>query len=461
MTLRARLIVAFTVLVLVVITLVGVVAIRSTRRVMIDQIEDRIRSASRQDIFPVLGQGQAAGRTLALVILDSNGNVLRTFPSGLPGQLDPLPATGDLGVVPLGVGRMFTVGSVTGDISYRALAIRIQDGRTYVIAHSLSDVTRAQAALTRKLMLGGGLVWLLGIGGIWLTVSRGLRPVDDMIDTAAAIAGGDLSRRIPAADAQSELGRLGASLNDMLTSIEAAFASEARANSRLKQFVADASHELRTPLAAISGYAELVRKGDLPTSGDSLQAARRIEAEARRMSRLVDDLMLLARLDLIGDEDGGGSPLDLHRVDLKAIVDDAVADHGAIDDQRAVTVEGSGPLWVRGDSQRLVQVVANLLANLRAHTPEGTPARLTLAAREGEVSLEYSDAGPGFPPDSLHRVFDRFYRADASRSRKSGGAGLGLAIVAATVKAHGGRVAVNNAAGGGAAITVILPGLPD
>ncbi|HKX76507.1 MAG TPA: ATP-binding protein [Acidimicrobiia bacterium] len=460
MSLRARLILAFTVLVLMVIALVGAVAIRSTRGVLIDQIEDRIRTASREDIFPALGRGGGGARTLAVVILNADGEITRSLPSGFPGQFDPLPDTNGLEVVQLGPGRMVTIPALEGTSTYRALAIRDQEGNTYVIAHTLRDVVAAQAAVTRRLLLGGGAVWLLGIGAIWLTVSRGLRPVDDMIDAAAAIAGGDYSQRVPTADPGSELGRLGTSLNEMLSSIEEAFASESRANARLKQFVADASHELRTPLAAISGYAELMRKGELTASPDQDKAAGRIEAETRRMSRLVDDLMLLARLDLAGGDEGA-SPLDLHRVDLTAVVRDAVADHHAIDESRPVTVESPGPMWVEGDEQRLTQVVTNLLANLRLHTPEGSATTIKLDRGPGVVRLEYADNGPGFSPEALPRAFDRFYRADVSRSRKSGGSGLGLAIVAAIIEGHGGEVAAKTAAGGGAQVTVVLPALPD
>ena len=456
MTLRTKLILAFTGLVLVVIALVGVVAVRSTRRVLLNQIEDRLFNASATDVFPALGgDQQPVGRSLAIVILDRKGEVLRSFPSGLPGRFDPLPDTSSLDEIAPQTGRPFTLAAVTGGEEYRALAADAPDGRVFVIAHILRDVTAAEAALTRRLLTGGGLVLLLGIGGVWLTVRRGLQPVEKMIDTAAAIAAGDLSQRVPAADPDSELGRLGTSLNEMLTSVEVAFVAENRANDRLRQFVADASHELRTPLASISGYAELDRRGALSDPTERDRVMRRIEAETKRMSRLVEDLMFLARLDL-GDQ--AEAMLVQRPVDLAAIARDAVADHQAIDPDRPVSQVGPERVMAHADGERLTQVFVNLLANLRVHTPRGTVASLSLTHSDGWVEVRLADTGPGFPADALPLVFDRFYRADPSRSRRSGGSGLGLAIVAAIVEAHDGTVNASN--NGGAVIAFRIPANP-
>jgi two-component system OmpR family sensor kinase len=276
-----------------------------------------------------------------------------------------------------------------------------------------------------------------------------------MIDTATKIAAGDLSQRVPEADPGSELGRLGTSLNEMLTSVEGAFVAENRANERLKQFVADASHELRTPLAAISGYAELDRRGALSDPTERERVMRRIESETKRMGRLVEDLMFLARFDL---DDRAGTMLVQRPVDLVAIARDAVADHHAIDPDHPVSQIGLKRVVVRGDGERLMQVFANLLANLRVHTPPGTSATLSLTEADGWVETSLADNGPGLPGDALPLVFDRFYRADPSRSRRSGGSGLGLAIVAAIVQAHGGAVEAAN--DHGAVISFRLPANP-
>lgn len=458
MTLRAKLTLAFTALVLVVVALLGVVALRSTRGVLLNQIEDRLRTASAADVFPALGgDQQPIGRTLAVVILDEDGQVQRSSPSGFPGRFDPLPDTSGLGDVPVRRGRLFTLPAVSGDQQYRALVAEAADGRIFVLAHTLRDVSAAEAALTRRLLTGGGLVMLLGIAGVWLTVRRGLQPVEEMIDTAAAIAAGDLSKRVPEADSGSELGRLGTSLNEMLASVEEAFSAENRANERLKQFVADASHELRTPLAAISGYAELQRRGALVDPDERDRAMRRIEAESKRMARLVDDLMLLARFDL-GDQ--AGASMDYRSVDLAAIARDVIADHEAIDPDHPVSQVGLERALVKGDDERLTQVLANLLANFRIHTPPGTRATLGLTGEEGWLVVSLVDGGPGFPPEALPLVFDRFYRADPSRSRRSGGSGLGLAIVAAISEAHGGSATASNLPGGGAQVTFRLPMAP-
>lgn len=291
---------------------------------------------------------------------------------------------------------------------------------------------------------------MLGAGAVWWTVRQGMRPVDTMINTASAIADGDFTRRVPEADPDSELGRLGTALNHMLTNIETAFAAESLANDRLKQFVADASHELRTPIAVISGYAELHRRGALTDSAEAEHAIRRIEAETKRMKRMVDDLLLLARLDL-------DQQLERRRVDLAYLASDAITDSMAIDPDRPIKLESAGPVIVNGDGERLTQILANLLSNVRAHTPAGTGAVVRVEHRDDEAVLEITDSGPGFPPESLGRIFDRFFRVDSSRSRKSGGSGLGLAIVAAIAVAHGGTAEAGNEPGAGARVTVRLP----
>jgi len=311
-------------------------------------------------------------------------------------------------------------------------------------------VATATRAITRRLLLAGGLVLIIGGGAVWYTVRRGMRPVDDMIETASAIAAGDLTSRVPPADPESELGQLGNALNHMLASLEGAFAAEARANETLKQFVADASHELRTPLAAITGYAELYRKGAFKNPSEIEHAIGRIEAESKRMKRLVDDLLLLARLDLAQELEHGP-------VEVSAIARDGVADSLAIDPDRPMTIVAPEEVWIEGDGERITQVVTNLLANVRSHTQPDVGAVIDVHRDNGTAVIEVRDHGGGFPPDAIGHVFDRFYRADQSRSRKSGGSGLGLAIVDAIARAHGGSVEASNHPEGGARITVRLP----
>ena len=451
MTLRARLVLAVTALLIGVIVTFGYVAAQSHRRVLVAQIDQRLESALAQAArFRPGGGGPGGDRIFAELILDPNNEVVAASPSGIRGNLDPLPDLTELPMLAPGERAVVTLPAAGGGFTYRAGVLRSQRGVTLILAQPLRDVTTAGGALQRRL-LGAGIGILVAGGGVfWLTLRRGLQPVDDMIATAAAIAEGDLSRRVPEADPETELGKLGNALNHMLANIEGAFDAETRAKDRLKQFVADASHELRTPIAAISGYTELHRKGVLDRELGTDHAMGRIEAESRRMKHLVEDLLLLARLDL-------DQPLQKRLVDLSPIIQDAAADSRAIDPSRPVEVDVPANLLVSGDPERLTQVIANLLQNARTHTPSGTPIRVDTRSRNGHVELAVTDQGPGFPPHALGSVFDRFYRADDSRSRKSGGSGLGLAIVEAIARAHGGSAHAENVPGAGARVSVRLP----
>jgi len=459
-TLRTRLIVAFTVLLLVVVAIVGVVAVRSTRRVLINQIDERIvtvlNQTGRVDPHrPGSGPrpGPGADRFLAEMIIGPDGEIMNASPSGLAGDPDPLPETNPLLDLPEPSARILTIPASSGDFEYRAGVVRTDEGFTVVFAQPLRDVATATRAITQRLLLTGAAVLLIGAAAVWYTVRRGMRPVDHMIETASAIADGDLTRRVPPADPESELGQLGTALNHMLASLEGAFAAEARANEKLKQFVADASHELRTPLAAIAGYTELYRKGALTDPEEAAHAVRRIEAESKRMKRLVDDLLLLARLDLAQTMERGP-------VEIRSIARDGVADSLAIDPAHPIKIIASDEVWIDGDGEKITQVIANLLANVRSHTHPDTGAEIDVRSENGSAVISVRDRGSGFPPETIGHVFDRFYRADPSRSRKSGGSGLGLAIVDAIARAHGGAVEASNDPEGGARITVRLPARP-
>ncbi|MFE9019450.1 ATP-binding protein [Streptomyces sp. NPDC007808] len=294
----------------------------------------------------------------------------------------------------------------------------------------------------------------------WRAVRRGLRPLESIATTAAAIGDGDLARRIPAAGPRTEVGRLGLALNAMLGQIESAFDERRRAEERLRRFVADASHELRTPVATIRGYAELFRRGAAHRPDDLAQAMARIESEARRMGSLVEELLLLARLDQ-------GLPLALAPVDLGALAGEAVDDARMLAPDRQLLLEtasADGPVMVRGDADRLRQVLANLLSNVRQHTPDGTEAWVRIGARDGQALIEVADSGPGLDEEQAQHVFERFFRVDPSRSRAQlpgdspkEGSGLGLAIVAAVARAHGGSAEVDATPGEGAVFRVRLP----
>ncbi|MFI7029151.1 ATP-binding protein [Microbispora rosea] len=331
-----------------------------------------------------------------------------------------------------------------------------------VVAASLGGVRSTVGRLTMVCAAtSAALLTSLAVIG-WFAVRRGLRPLGKIEETAAAVAGGDLSRRVPALAApRTEVGRLAAALNVMLGQLEAAFAARERAQARMRRFVADVSHELRTPLFGIKGFAELHRMGGLPEAGLALD---RIESEAGRLVRLVEDLLLLARLD----ESDKALPMDLAPMDLRTLAADAHNDLRALDPGREVTLTGPdggppGEAPVLGDEARLRQVVSNLVGNAVAHTPPGTPVRIGVGTAGDDGVLVIADEGPGMPAEEAARVFDRFYRVDGSRSRSgAGGAGLGLAIVRSIVTAHGGRVELRTRPGAGAAFRVVLPreGLP-
>ncbi|WP_082812794.1 sensor histidine kinase [Cellulomonas timonensis] len=358
-------------------------------------------------------------------------------------------------------GEPFTVGSSRAGSSWRTVVIPFQTVTGYSLTAAVSLPLADLESTVRRIVLvlalsGVGIVALGALVGGW-AVRRSLRPLRHIESTAAAIAAGDLSQRVPAAPESTEVGRLGASLNGMLTQIEQAFASRTASEHRMRRFVADASHELRTPPAAIRGYSELYRMGALKEPEQVDDTMRRIEQSATRMGALVEDLLTLARMD-------DGRPMRADEVDLMVLVGDALSDLHALDPSRPLRLEpDGGPCPVLGDEPRLRQVLANLVGNVVQHTPAGSPVEIGVAAQDGAAVLTVRDHGPGIDPEHAARVFERFYRVDASRVRGSagaggaGGAGLGMAIVAAIVSAHQGEVAISQTPGGGTTVQVSLP----
>jgi two-component system OmpR family sensor kinase len=390
-------------------------------------------------------------------VRDAGGTVVKASPV-MDGN-EPLAAP-DLSRVrtvdrPQGVDYL-TTDSVDGSPSYRVQVTQLSNGAAVIVAAPLSDVEDTLDRLVTVEIVATVAV-LVALGGLvtWV-VRRGLRPLGDVVVAADAVAGGDLSHRVPVPNPRTEVGHLGVAFNTMVDRIEESFAQRDELEQRLRRFVADASHELRTPLTSIRGYAELFRRGAADDPDQLALAMRRIEDEASRMGVLVDDLLLLARLDQ-------GRPLERAPVELVALVHDAVADARAVEPDRPITFVPPGrAVVVSGDDVRLHQVVANLLANARVHTPEGTAVAVRVDVDGGEAVVEVADQGPGMTPEAAAHVFERFYRADSSRNRNhGGGAGLGLAIVAAVVGAHGGRVSATATPGHGASFVVRLPmGLP-
>jgi two-component system OmpR family sensor kinase len=345
----------------------------------------------------------------------------------------------------------FTARSRDGETTYRVRESTDPSapGLVLLVASSLHDVEDT----LHRLLLVELLVTLAVLGaiaglGLWV-VRLGLRPLREIEATAATIAAGDLSQRVERDDPRTEVGRLGASLNAMLAQIEAAFDARRRSERKLRQFVADASHELRTPLAAVRAYAELFGRGAASRPEDLARSMSGITREAERMSLLVEDLLLLARLD-------EGRPLASEPVELAQIIEEAVDAARVVEPARPLTVSVE-PATVVGDRDRLRQLVDNLFANVRAHTPAGTPVAVELRRSDGRAELSVADSGPGLSAEEAARVFERFYRVDTSRARASGGVGLGLSIVAAVAEAHGGTAGVRPTPGGGATFVVSLP----
>ncbi|MEE4541731.1 HAMP domain-containing sensor histidine kinase [Streptomyces sp. V4-01] len=399
-----------------------------------------VADAFQQDLFIVL---DAQGRP-ATVCHDDAGPVTADQRRMADALSDP---------AHLASGGTSTVRS--GMTEYRVMATRLPDGTLVVHGIRLNGVKHAIGKLLIwESAAGVVLLGLLATGSL-TAARRRLSPLEDMVETASAIAEGDLSRRIGAArHGSSEVEQLSSALNAMLQQIETALTESERATAQLRQFLADASHELRTPLASVRGYLQLYEKGMLdPDERD--RALGRVSAEALRMSRLVDELLALARL-----EDRPALP---HcPVDLAALVGDAAADLAAQQPERPLTllpagVGGAAAVRALGDEAGLRQVVGNLLGNVLVHTPADSPLTIELVREGGDVVLRIADSGPGMAADDAARVFDRFFRAAPDRARETGGAGLGMSIVQAVVHAHGGSVDLDTAPTRGLTVHVRLP----
>lgn len=467
LSLRARLVLGVIVLGAIGLAVANVATYASLRSFLIDRTDASLEQASPGIEHELEHSGCSGGRRPPpgvapgdfVQVRTADGTVACSWQVTPLGESAPsppaLPDTIDSGAA--GQAAYFTVSAGEGGERYRVRAATVPGtSATLITATSLADV---DATLRRLLaiMLLVTLVVLaaLGVLGLWV-VRVGLRPLDEIGTTAAAIADGDLTRRVERAEPRTEVGRLGLALNAMLAQIEAAFDAQAASERRLRRFVADASHELRTPLAAVRAYAELFGRGADRRPDDLERAMTGIGRESERMTVLVEDLLLLARLD-------EGRPLEREPVELDEVVTEAVDAAVAVDPDRPVDLEAD-PVVVLGDRDRLRQVLDNLLSNVRAHTPAGSPVRVKVGAENGLAVVEVADSGPGMTSEETARVFERFYRSDSSRSRATGGVGLGLSIVAAVAEAHGGSVSAQSTPGDGATFRITFPrngGTPD
>lgn len=460
MSLRARLLTVVVSLTAVGLIVAGIATYASLRSFLVDRV-DRTVTAGSQAIERSLERGRpgprgfdtlgAANPGIYIGSVDA-GDVIRWAPIGTrPGET-PLPQP-DLSVerakAAAARGEPFTVAAVSGGTRFRVRLEPLGVGhQILIVAAPLDEVDDTlHQLLVVELVVAGSVLLATLLAGLWL-VRVGLRPLGRIEVTAAAIAGGDLSQRVHDDDPRTEVGRLGGALNTMLGQIEEAFDERTASEQRLRRFVADASHELRTPLAAVRAYAELFDRGARERPDDLERAMTGIQRESRRMGLLVDDLLLLARLDQ-------GRPLERKPVSLVAVASDAVEAARMLDPDRAIDLDAPDPVEVEGDRERIRQILDNLLANVRAHTPAGTPATVRVVCEGDLAVVEVIDSGQGLSDDQLAHAFERFYRGDSSRSRDAGGAGLGLAIAAAIAESHAGSAEVANVGrGGGPGLTV-------
>jgi two-component system OmpR family sensor kinase len=473
MSLRSRLLAGMA-FVAVVLAAVSVFITRATRDQLIDQTDDRLADFAALDreflgrdgppdgvdpagptepVPPFAGPERVSDAYQGFIAAD--GTLTTRFSPNVGDEQYGAPdvAAGDLP----GTGRRFlTTESVDGDVTYRVVLQRVGD----VVAVTALPIDDVQATISRLIVVEilGALLILAALGLVsWWVIRLGIRPVKEMTATATRIADGDLTVRVPETSTATESGQLAVALNRMLGHIEGALDERTRSEERLRRFVADASHELRTPVTTIRGYAELYRHGGLDDADALDDAMRRTEQEAARMSRLVEDMLALARLD-------EQRPVEEVAVDLAALAGDAAADARATWPDRAIHVDidtSDVSTVVLGDEDRLRQVIANIVGNAFVHTDPDAEVTLRVGPTDdGGVELAVADTGAGMPADVAERVTERFYRADPARSRHRGGSGLGLSIVDATIAAHRGTFAVDSEPGHGTTVRFSLPRAP-
>jgi two-component system OmpR family sensor kinase len=468
MTLRARVVVGMAVIAVVLVGSSYLIT-RSVKARLLDATDEQLEGALEQATLvadqqagpdactdPSGGSGADRPSPLFVGVLTRQGDMCVSYEANLHEDTPQPKINVGQALRSAAADKPFTVQSSESELRYRALGGISATGNVVVVALPLDDLqTSIEKLVGVEVVATLTILGVLGMVAFWV-IHLGVRPVKQMTATATAIAAGDLSPRVPEADPGTEAGQLGRALNRMLGRIERAFDQRTRSEEQLRQFLADASHELRTPVTTIRGYAELYQAGGLGAPEDLDEAMRRTGQEAVRMGALVEDMLLLARLDQ-------GRPLESVPVDVAELVADAGRDARVVAPEREITVEAEGPLLVRGDGDRLRQVIANLLGNALVHTPEGTPVEIDAATSPAtETSGERAvitivDHGPGMSDDAVARAFERFYRADRSRSRHHGGSGLGLSIVHAIVTSHGGTVTLTSTEGEGTTARVELP----
>ena len=460
MSLRVRLLLVTGVAVLCGLVIVDVITFSVVTRSLTQQVDDNLERAhvpieqvSRSDDPEAWAAIPAIAPGLFVSILDQDGRELFTTPAIEPGREHDVVDSSSINLDQ----RRQTAKATDGD----EIRLRVdagEDGRTLIVGQSMHNVNETRRHLVAGLIIASVAAIAAACALAWWLVGAGLRPLRRVEASAAEITDSALGdSRVPGADQSTEVGRLAGALNDMLDRLQAATTERERtltevrtSEERMRQFVADASHELRTPIAATAAYAELFEQGARDRPADLERAMTGIRSETGRMATLVDDLLLLARLD-------ERRPLAEEPLDLTELVFTAVDAARTVEPSRPWQVRINDVVTVPGDAMRLRQVVDNLLGNVRSHTPPESPVDVGLVTDGIDAVLTITDAGPGVDPNELDRLFDRFYRIDDARTRATGGSGLGLAIVRAIVEAHGGSIDARNAAPSGLTVTVRLP----
>ena len=468
MTLRLRLVAGLLVLLTIGLAIFGFSTYGVYSRTEYDRLDDQIRNAVpslatellRREGFAIPGSGTRgttapAGTFVQLV--DPGGAVVQAAPVALVGS-DETESTDrpDLPGTLLDTGqktRLFTAGSLVGNTEWRVLVTRVVvddagDAYLVVVASPMTDVTNSLNRFALIETLAAIVLLVILAVGSWFILRRGLRPLEQMATSTRSITAGALSQRVAPSDGRSEVGQLGLALNTMLDEIEAAFTAREENELKLRRFLADASHELRTPLTSIQGFAELFRLGAEHPDFDLALVMRRIEQESGRMKVLVDDLVLLARLD-------EQRPSERSPVDLAVLAADACSDARVTAADRPVTLAAPEPVVIFGLPDHLRQAIANLVTNAIRHTPAGTPIEISARLVDGDAVVQVRDHGPGLDGEAAAHVFDRFWQTDSARVGV--GSGLGLAIVEGIAAEHGGRASVANALHGGAVFTIRIP----
>jgi two-component system, OmpR family, sensor kinase len=469
MTLKRYLTIVVTLLLTFTMATFAWLLVRTTRSELTSQLSDAVKGAAARDApFPgrptsgganeprrtprSADAGVNGGRRVARLLYDANGELLNYEASGFADQPDPVVALPAIGTEEQRrmVDRLVVRHSIDGSIRYLVMTRSVRNGRIRFDAVSMESADRAVRRLGLIALLGGVGATLAALIVTALTMRRTLRPVEQMVATSERIAAGDLTARVPQEKPGTEIGRLGSALNGMLTTIERAIGERDDKDQELRRFIADASHELRTPITVVQGYSDLYRTGALTDKTQLDKAMNRIDSQTARMSRLVQDLLLLANLER-------PDFITRSRVDVAKIASESVHEFAMMNDRYSATVRSPGPVEAEVDEQRIRQVFDNLLRNVREHTNPGTVVTIDVASTAYTVRVDVHNSGPGIKAEDLARMFQRFWQANPEKGHTSGSSGLGLSITESIVTAHDGTIKVRSNDAEGTTFTIELP----